>query len=79
MLTRKPPLPPPPETFVIEIEEPVVPVLVEEEPEWEPEELAKVEADQIIIRDNIQLNWVRQISSLRSKPTLVAIAKPGQH
>ena len=75
MLTRKPPLPPPPENFVIEIEEPVVPVLVEEEPEWEPEELAKVEADQIIIRDNIQFELGTANILPESKPTLVAIAK----
>ena len=73
--TRKPAPPPPPEDFIVDIEEPVVPVLVEETPDWEPEELAKVEADQIIIRDNIQFELGTANILPESKPTLIAIAK----
>ena len=58
------------------VEEPVVieePIIEEEE--WEPEELAKVEADQIIIRDDIQFVIGTDQIIESSLPTLEFVAK----
>jgi outer membrane protein OmpA-like peptidoglycan-associated protein len=63
------------------IPQPVVeePVVIEEpeiiEPEWEPEELAKVEADQIIIREDIQFVVGTDTITETSYPTLEFVAK----
>lgn len=63
------------------IPQPVVeePVVIEEpeiiEPEWEPEELAKVEADQIIIREDIQFVVGTDQIIESSLPTLAFVAK----
>ena len=63
------------------IPQPVVeePVVIEEpeviEPEWEPEELAKVEADQIIIREDIQFVVGTDQITEASYPTLAFVAK----
>ena len=52
------------------IEEPII-----EEEDWEPEELAKVEADQIIIRDDIQFVLGTDQIIESSLPTLEFVAK----
>ena len=52
------------------IEEPII-----EEEDWEPEELAKVEADQIIIRDDIQFVVGTDQIIESSLPTLQFVAK----
>ena len=67
----KPDAPPPPEEI---IEEPVIPIVEEPEEEWKEEELAKVEADQIVIRDNIQFELGTDKILPESQPTVNYLA-----
>ena len=65
-VTKLPDDPPEPD----EIEEPDI-----EEPEWEEEELAKIEEDQIFIRDAIQFELGTDTLLEESLPTLTFVAK----
>ena len=73
---HRPPPPTPEEIYVpptIIEEPPMIEEIIEEE-SWEPEELAKVEDDQILIRDDIQFEVGTDIIVEASKPTVKAIA-----
>lgn len=61
------PPPPPPEPEIVFIEEPV-------EPEWEPEQKAKIVGDQVVIREPVQFEFGNANILPESLPTLQAVA-----
>ena len=63
-----PPPPPPPVIVELDIEEPP-------EPEWQPEEEAKVVQDQIVIRKPIQFEFAKDVILPESLSTLEAVAR----
>lgn len=74
---KDPPPPPPPEEWAPPPPPPPPPPPIEDEPEpeWEPEQLVKVVAERIVIKDMLEFRVNTNILLEKSKPTLREVAR----